>query len=281
MLYTDFKNKVIEHLCSCLDSNRPRGQWHKKGEYEHIVGDPNNPKEKAEIINRYLLLDGVDAICSEKIHLHQYAHHVNSSQIMCYNFFRPLMDDWNTPKKKLLQIISGVIGQKLDYSREAFCQFEYVEKNKKENTNFDFYVTIGDIEVFLEIKYTEYVFSKKSSASNPHQQWVNVYEDMIQTAVEGGIINKGSLNENDFNTYYYQLARNSIRAKKEKKYVLFVCPAKHPNLEGQFDEFANKCLTECGKKYVKFITWEELVDKAAEYGADKNAFTNRYLKIQL
>lgn len=66
-------------------------RFHKK----HILGNPKTQIEKVDIINKYSILPNVMPIDSETLHLHTHAHHLNSSQIMCYNFFRPIIGEYD------------------------------------------------------------------------------------------------------------------------------------------------------------------------------------------
>lgn len=273
MNYTEFK----QHVMNNMPENPVPGLWQKKGQPRtHILGNPSSPEEKAELINKYSLLPNVPPIDCHTIHLHQYAHHLNSSQIMCYNFFRPLIDNFDgkmyRPQDSLLKLIEKILNHKID-SHSAECNFEYID-DKKEKTNFDFYFRGGNIEVFFEIKYTEEQFSRKSSAENPHVRYESIYKPMIEKAKD--IFKNGIINENDFNTKYYQLARNAIRAISAEKYVFFVCPKNHDKLVQQIEEFSD-CLTGDGKERVRPIYWEDIVRDAKEIGIDVTSFKNRYL----
>lgn len=276
MKYKEFKQLVIENM----PENDNPGLWQQKGvPQKHILGNPSTPKEKAELINKHSLLPNVPSVDCETIHLHQYAHHLNSSQIMCYNFFRPMMEDYNIqikmykPTDKLVDLIYRLIGSH-EKITGSLCNFEYITKDR-ERTNFDFYYGNEDVEVFFEIKYTEQEFAKSSSAKNPHDQYDKVYKGMIKSAEE--IFVGGTISENDFNTKYYQLARNAIRATSSNKYVLFVYPEANENLRNQFKDFSEKCLTMEGKKRVKLLTWETIVQLAHELCIDVTDFMNRYL----
>ena len=274
MKYSDFKKLVMNNM----PENPIPGLWQKKGEpRNHILGNPSSTEEKVELINKFSLLPGVPHINGKKIHLHQYAHHLNSSQIMCYNFFRPLIENFDgkmyRPKESLLNLIGKEIEQKVE-SQGAVCAFEYID-DSPENTNFDFYFTNGYIELFFEIKYTEKEFSRCTKARNPHNQYEKVYKPMLERAKD--IFINGTICENDFNTNYYQLARNAMRATSDDKHVFFVCPKEHEKLINQFADFSAKCLTEKGKERVKLITWEEIVHDAGNLGISVTEFENRYL----
>lgn len=272
MKYKEFKKIVIDNM----PENPIPGLWQGKGApRKHILGKPSSPKERADLINKYSLLPNVPLVDSGTIHLHQYAHHLNSSQIMCYNFFRPMIEGFDGtmyhPKDDLIKLFGMEVDEELEH-KNAVCNFEYIDKSK-DNTNFDFYFKSNQIEVFCEIKYTEERF-KPSSAKDPHERFESVYKPMIDKAKD--IFANGSISESVFNTKYYQLARNAIRATSSGKHVFFICPRSNENLMNQFDQFS-KCLTDEGRKRVKLITWGEIVLDAYRLGIDINAFNNCYL----
>ena len=272
MKYKEFKKIVIDNM----PENPIPGLWQGKGApRKHILGNPSSPKERADLINKYSLLPNVPLVDSGTIHLHHCAHHLNSSQIMCYNFFRPMIEGFDGtmyhPKDDLIKLFGMEVDEELEH-KNAVCNFEYIDKSK-DNTNFDFYFKSNQIEVFCEIKYTEERF-KPSSAKDPHERFESVYKPMIDKAKD--IFANGSISESVFNTKYYQLARNAIRATSSGKHVFFICPRSNENLMNQFDQFS-KCLTDEGRKRVKLITWGEIVLDAYRLGIDINAFNNRYL----
>ena len=272
MKYEEFKKKVIDNM----PENPIPGLWQGKGApRKHILGNPSSAKEQADLINKYSLLPNVPLIDSDTIHLHQYAHHLNSSQIMCYNFFRPMIEGFDGvmyhPKDALIKLFGMEVDEELEH-KNAVCNFEYIDKSK-DNTNFDFYFKSNQIEVFCEIKYTEERF-KPSSAKDPHERFESVYKPMIDKAKD--IFVNGSISESVFNTKYYQLARNAIRATSSGKHVFFICPRANENLMIQFHQFSTECLTDEGRKRVKLITWEDIVQDARSLGIDINAFKNRY-----
>jgi|GEM_PF-1139079 len=277
MKYEEFKKIVIDNM----PENPIPGLWQGKGApRKHILGKPSSPKERADLINKYSLLPNVPLVDSDTIHLHHCAHHLNSSQIMCYNFFRPMIEGFDGvmyhPKDALIKLLEKKVGAELE-QENSVCNFEYIDKSK-DNTNFDFYFKSNQIEVFCEIKYTEKGFAKSSLAKDPHERherFESVYKPMIDKAKD--IFANGSISESVFNTKYYQLARNAIRATSSGKHVFFIYPRANKNLRKQFRQFSTECLTDEGRKRVKLITWEEIVQDAYCLGIDTNAFNNRYL----
>ena len=102
-----------------MPENSIPGLWQGKGApRKHILGKPSSPKERADLINKYSLLPNVPLVDSGTIHLHQYAHHLNSSQIMCYNFFRPMIEGFDGtmyhPKDDLIKLLEKKVGAELE-----------------------------------------------------------------------------------------------------------------------------------------------------------------------
>lgn len=274
MNYEEFKKIVIDNM----PENPIPGLWQGKGApRKHILGNPSSPKERADLINKYSLLPNVPLVDSDTIHLHHCAHHLNSSQIMCYNFSRPMIEGFDGvmyhPKETLIKLLEKKVGAELE-QKNSVCNFEYIDKSK-DKTNFDFYFKSNRIEVFCEIKYTEERFAKSSSAKDPHKRFKSVYKPMIDKAKD--IFVNGFISESDFNTKYYQLARNAIRATSSDKKVFFICPRANENLMKQFTQFETECLTDTGRERVKLITWEDIVKDVSCLGIDIDAFNNRYL----
>ena len=86
MSYNSFKNNVYEHLAKY---NRWKTGYFKGNPYNHIVDIDGKTKE--EIVKTIIEEDGV---CPKEFRKpHMYAHHLNSSQVICYEFFKPLIEN--------------------------------------------------------------------------------------------------------------------------------------------------------------------------------------------
>lgn len=187
---------------------------------------------------------------------------------MCYNFFRPLIKDKSTPKDVLIKILKKYCTG-LNPSKDSKCEFEYVEEYG-DGTNFDFYIENGDISVFCEIKYTEKTFTKKSRCKNPKERYEKVYKPIImaQKLWTDDVSEDAVMNE------YYQLFHNASKAKKDKSYVLFICPKDNCSLKKQYDDFRRKFMKE--NDVVQYVFWEDLVDAASKMGEDMSEFETKY-----
>lgn len=267
MTMKDFLEKVKQHMGEYRKQVLKLNQMGRfRGlEYPHILY-VDNYRNQETVIKKYNVLP----FCKNMTFLlqnkcHRYAHHLNSSQIMCYNYFRPFIgDDGKKITKDLVNILErlNVPIKMCDYST---CEFEYEQTSPEwsnegsRKTNFDFYVSSGEKEVFFEIKYTEYgfgTFDLKETDSH-YKKFKNFYETKINNcpALYNGKI--------DFNEYYrknYQLIRNVIRVTDKNKYVMFIYDANNKKVKTQLESFINNNIKKEYKRNIIGVTWQELVD---------------------
>ena len=278
MKYDKFISTVLEKIVHEFENPDP-GLFRGHGPYDHIISNPKDSKDRERIVNEYLLLPDVPKIQGE-IKLHPDAHHMNSSQIMCYNFFRPLLKEYNKNKKdykpsdELVDLVGKIIDTPLE-NKNSSCKFEYIQPNT-DTTNFDFYLKCGDVEVFFEIKYTEKEFAKKKVTPDSELQYEKVYKPMISKAEH--IFKDKTISASDF-LKNFQLLRNAIRAIDNNKYVVFICPRAHDNLVNQYNKFQDQFLSPKGEEHVKLVTWESLLTAAEELSINQGEFCKRYISF--
>ena len=245
---------------------------------------------KMDAVKQYNTLKGITDIkafllASEQ--LHRYAHHLNSSQMMCYNFFRPYISEEGRPTKELFTILQAV-GVPVTSSDNAKCFFEYEQEEKEwqgertnnsKGTNFDFYLRSGDVEIFFEIKYTEDgfgTFSKNENEILRHQKkFDSFYSEKLAKCP--ALKKKVEYGE-DFRTNY-QLLRNTIRATDKNKYVVFVYDANNPHTYKQLKQFLNEYIADEYKDNVVALEWQKLV--IASHPDQIFDFWKKYLSYKL
>lgn len=277
MKYDKFRSIVLEKIVHEFDNPEP-GLFRGHGPYDHIISNPNST-DRERIVNEYLLLPDVPKIQGE-IKLHPDAHHMNSSQIMCYNFFRPLLSEYDKNEKEykpsdaLVDLVGKIIDTPLE-NKNSSCKFEYIQPNT-DTTNFDFYLKCGDVEVFFEIKYTEKEFAKKKITPESELQYEKVYKPMISKAEH--IFKDKVISASDF-LKNFQLLRNAIRAIDNNKYVVFICPRAHDNLVNQYNKFKEQFLSPKGEEHVKLVTWESLLTAAENILISQGEFCKRYISF--
>lgn len=218
-------------------------------------------------------LKGVDFLIEKD--LHRYAHHLNSSQLMCYNFFRPYIikeGSKTSPNDALIDLLSNYIA--INQSDDAECHFEYVQggEYEGEDTNFDFYLKSDETEVFFEIKYTEAGFGKCEKDDRHKDKFERIYNGLIKKCPAI----KDSITFNDEFCKNYQLFRNSIRATGKNKYVIFIYDENNQYCKDQLDEFLKKYITDDYKNMnIIGITWQDLAHKLKS--PHREEFIDKYL----
>lgn len=234
------------------------GGHHNGGEkkYDHIIKVKStiDKTDQYKKVVEFNLLPGVYFDMLKKEKLHSMAHYLTSSQIVCYNFFRPLLDKTGHPTEKLISMLKSK-GIKL--SENAIGEFEYNapeygRDGRKEQTEFDFHLidnTTG-VEVFFEIKYTESEFGKWGRYSS-EDNFNNFYRDMFATcyAVDSSIPTLEEFKEQ------FQLFRNGLRVRRDNQYSIIVFPEANEKVKNEYIKFKSRITH---PENVFAWTWEEL-----------------------
>ena len=281
MNYQDFKKTVCDHLSLPFNDDVINGIWwinkkeNKKTRVPHILrmkdynskGEQRNEQER--VVREYNLLKIISQTSSKfllKGKLHQFAHHLNSSQIMCYNFFRPQIDDDKKVEEPLIKFLRDIGVTLNEYHEESEAYFEYIDKESKEpkrKTNFDFFIKIGETKVYFEIKYTENGFG--SCKNDPeHQKKFHYYEDEMKKC---GIFKERVNDKGTTMCKYYQLIRNAVKVR-DHSFVVIITDERNNSTKDDLDAFETEMLKDTKYRKCHFIriTWQKLCDKAPNYG---------------
>lgn len=199
--------------------------------------------------------------------LHRYHYHLNSSQIMCINFFYPLKEE------KLLNHILKI----LDIDDEADCsEFEKaseVEGSNYRKTMFDFYIrTKGGKNVFFEIKYTEDVFGKAEDDEDHQRKFTDVYEPKLN---QSEVVNhEFKIKESFFENY--QIIRNVINID-ENSYVVFIYPEENKGIRSGAKMARDQIISSKWQNHFKPITWEAVTEEILHYVEEDKELKDYYL----
>ena len=270
MAYKSFVEKVKKHLKTYMPEGGVPGKFNKSI-HEHIVEIPG--KTQREIVEAILIKDGVNDV-KEFTKPHRYAHHLNSSQVLCYEFFRPLLDKKGSQlvaRDSMMQPVLKAMGLPSEIFLGARAEFEK-EFDDGEGTNFDFYLESanGKSRLFIEVKYTEQGFGTCDDNDAHRDKYKNTYLNRIHSAL--------CLNDNaksmtccDFQKMrkYYQLFRNTIRVQSENDYVMFLYPEANTIAEHQFEKFKEEYVSKDMYAHVLNVHWEDLKDKMSNNFRDK------------
>ena len=270
--YKAFRHKVLEHLKSFLPPGSKPGKFNGGEAHAHIVEIPG--KTQREVIEAILKGDGV-ADVTRFPEPHRYAHHLNSSQVVCYEFFRPLLtlknDDLVTIDEKMGPVLNAMHVPETLF-REAKAEFEK-KFDDEEGTNFDFYLESldGKSRLYVEVKYTERGFG--SCKDNPSHR--KKFEDVYL----GRIADSPCLNEkakkmmqsrDDFPTMkkHYQLFRNALRVN-ENDYAICLYPKANTITDSQSENFKNEFISVEMSSHVLNVHWEDLKEHMNELFKEK------------
>ncbi|WP_066894844.1 PGN_0703 family putative restriction endonuclease [Clostridium nigeriense] len=248
----DYREIVIQHMESYKKNFlgiTKRGIYkNSPKDYGHIL-----PKTKEEngipIYNLLPSIDIKDEILKE-IKYHEYAHHLNSSQLMCINFFLPITKD-----KILLKLLKQVTN--LNFSSDSEIKEIAFEKSfsKRDSTNFDLYIEISTGEkIYLEIKYTEQDFGGNCYDNGIlKEKYENKYNDYYEKCIQDSLMDiKGK--EEFFRDY--QINRNISYIKDKNDYVIFILPFDSEDLLNEVKNIVRKNISL--ENQVKIVDWKEL-----------------------
>ena len=234
---------------------------------------------------------------------HTLARHLNSSQVMCYNFFRPMISDvdtksrWRNVSGALVKFVKETLG--VSITEKAVCQFEYEDsktkktfkkyakyKGRGENSQFDFFVQDGETKIFFEIKFTESSFGAWSTSKISEHGIINHcayvekgYKGMVERSpfltqeCKDTILSfneeKFADRRNPFNLQY-QLFRNALKADANT-YSVFIFPDANPKPQKEFKAFKNNLID--GQDHIIALKWEDLKSYMSP------EFFEKYIKI--
>lgn len=249
MSYQDIIKKHFEKYKTEQFANVKNGYW-KNAEKGHVF-----PKDEENFNLLQLYRDTLSnyLISNQRIlKKHIYFHHLNSSQVMCLNFFFPFQEE------KKLDLILNVIGFKNEEVVYDNCCFEKpseIETNstkKYRPTYFDYYIeTKSGKKIFFEIKYTEQSFAKAKSDDIHTTKYAEVYENKL-SSIKEGYCNEKSFLEN------YQIMRNVI-CISNNSYVVFLYPNGNKKIKSQAEIAKQEIIKDEFKDNLITITWESLI----------------------
>lgn len=230
--YHDYREIVLHHLSDYRKNVlgcKEKGVFRNK-EYGHIL-----PKEKETLnflfnIRKYSIndLNSLNYRLASNITLHRAANHLNSSQVMCLNFFAPFLQSAEG-RNSLVSIFSDVLSKDFSASKIEAAGFEY-QPNASEGTSFDFYLKLSTGEqILVETKYTEQYFGKitrdKKYPDRYQREWDSVYSHQVKNSLYLSKISSKEFYK------HYQIYRNISYVYAETDYSLFLYPKISRNLQ--------------------------------------------------
>jgi|LSQX01.2.fsa_nt_gb hypothetical protein len=287
----NYKRQVLNITVNGIwrDKRQPNGYV----EREHIL-----PKEKIKNVHKKNLLKTYRDECwayilREKIKLHPYAHHLNSSQMMCINFFYPFAVK-DEIKKHLISVIQNHCFEQVIINNPENLKFEFEYESPKDKikhhraTNFDLRISNNNLKLYFEIKYTENAFGKCRDKKD--ERYITKYNEKYHDLAEKVIDSKLVSNDDFYDIFYdnYQIMRNLVHIGKDR-YVVFLYHDQNERIATQATE-AKKFLKEEYQNKLICLTWDDLYNETEKelksvFAADKNLsvhfeeFSEKYLKF--
>lgn len=244
-----------------------QGTMHRKG---HIL-----PKgsERQNLLSAY----GDSFFSSEHgaTKLHQYFHHLNSSQGLCINLFYPLLKEDALPL--LIRSIGSDISLPVQSSFESPSRIE----NCARRTSFDFHLWNEEgRDIFVEVKYTEDGFGGAKADAEHLDKFRATYAPLLANSPYLLI----DCNDPAFFLENYQILRNLVHITRQSE-VVFLFPRANEKVAEQAAHARDAFLTESGRERMRIVYLEDLVAEliAACRGTSLEgyyeAFHNKYLNF--
>lgn len=242
-----------------------RGVSHPKG---HIL--PKG-RERLNLIAPY----GESFFASHhaSIKLHQYFHHLNSSQALCINLFYPLLEE------RCQALLLRSLGSQMSQPVTGVFESESTLEDAVRRTSFDFHLrNEDDQQLFVEVKYTEDGFGGAAADSEHLDKFRRTYAPLL----EGSKYLVSECNRAEFFLGHYQVLRNLVHIGDSSE-VVFLFPRANPKVAEEAEYARRNLLTDFGRERMRIIVLEDLVtaliDACAGTQLDEyyRAFRHKYL----
>lgn len=224
--------------------------------------------------------------------LHNYYYHLNSSQMMAFNYFLPYTnnDFLKADFDKLSKVFSNLINReisikKLELEKESDLESMYLKNNEDKrlggDTTFDvFFSCDNNTNISIEIKYTEYGFGKSKGSSNRHQlKFIQCYEKCINENGIENYIDQKYLTV-DFFLNNYQLMRNLIHLYRKNQIIMFLYPKGNTKVDEEAKLFKDILINSNALDRVKIVYWEDLIEETIRIFEEDNALLSYYLEFE-
>ena len=230
------------------------GTWKNK-EHPHIL--PEEHGAKNIMLDASLFEINGDMLTlkpyGKKIKLHQGWRHLNSSQILCVNYFYPIISD-----NEKLNGLSAFLGAK---EKAVSADFEFIVEDK---SNIDLAIRLENGKyIYLEIKYCE---SEFGSASSKRAQNDGTYKRIRKTYHDSVLIT-----DEDY-LKHYQIIRNiCLSHVSTGNITVFLIPSKNESINNQYEQ-SMKAIENPEDFNFKRIYWEDLISAFANSEIRKKYF---------
>jgi hypothetical protein len=245
-----FRISACEHLAQYkvgILGIQEDGIFHHSGRHilkTHILPIAHRDKN---ILERYR----VQFFSSEyfELKLHQFFHHLNSSQALCINLFYPLIVD----------NALGLFLKFLDIAPEGDLRALFEKESDIEvaarRTSFDFYVQLAvHSNIFVEVKYTEDGFGRAKIDEEHRTKFLKTYLPLV----ENSRFLMPGCQEVKFFLSHYQILRNLVHIS-DTSHVVLLFPSANTAVAKEAGYARNHLLTEAGRAMLKIVFLDDFV----------------------
>lgn len=181
--------------------------------------------------------------------LHQYFHHLNSSQALCINLFYPLL------KADALPILVRSIGSHISLPVRGIFESTSTLEIAQRRTSFDFHLENQEgRDLFVEVKYTEDGFADAKGDAEHLQKFRDTYAPLL----EHSPYLTRDCNDPVFFLHNYQILRNLAHITPQSE-VVFLFPRANEKVAEQAAHARETFLTESGRERMRIVFLEDLV----------------------
>lgn len=241
------KERVYNHLSEYKKTELKISQdgLYRGNKYGHIL--PKGEEDK-NFITCYRD-EIIDYVKENNLKLHRNFHHLNSSQILAFNFIIPFIIE--NQVDKLLKAFE------LSDLKYRMVELERIE-NPIEGTNFDFYIELeSNQKIYVEIKYTEDNFGVAKLDDNHIKKYNQVYKDKLADLI------KPEYNYVENVLKNYQLMRNtSYLSCTNKDLFIMIYPKWNNSSDKSAKTFTNNMIAENVSRSIKIVYWEDIINNA-------------------
>lgn len=183
------------------------------------------------------------------IKLHQFFHHLNSSQALCINLFYPLIVE------NALGLFLQFIGIAPEVVERALFEKESDLEVAARRTSFDFYIQLSAvIKIFVEVKYTEGGFSQAKNDAEHRTKFRKIYLPLVEKSL---FLVSGCQEESLF-FRYYQVLRNLLHIS-DTDHVVLLFPSENTIVAEEATYARDQLLTDAGRARLRIVFLDEFV----------------------
>ena len=177
--------------------------------------------------------------------LHEYFHHLNSSQAFALNLFFPFFE------AGVGEVLLEAMGLPADC---AGWEFEHIA-DTREGTNADVsWLTTTGVRTYCEVKLTEQKFGQATDDARHRTKLTEIYRPVLAGVVAAELLEPAPFFAN------YQILRNIwLAARSERDAVVFLLPRANAGLWSQLDPVLSQLSPQMGSR-VHVVAVEDVLD---------------------